>query len=197
MRYEGGGKRLFDLLGAAALLALLAPLLALAGLAVLLVLGRPVLFRQCRSGRHGRPFTLLKLRSMAAGPGADAARLGRFGRLLRASAVDELPQLLNVLRGEMSLVGPRPLPPEYLPLFSPAQAARLRVRPGLAGLAQAAGRNTLPWGPRLALDAAYAERQTLAGDLRLLARCGALALRGRGASAPGHATMPAFRGEAD
>ncbi len=197
MRYEGGGKRLFDLLGAAALLVLLAPLLALAGLAVLLVLGRPVLFRQCRSGRHGRPFTLLKLRSMAAGPGADAARLGRFGQLLRASAVDELPQLLNVLRGEMSLVGPRPLPPDYLPLFSPAQAARLRVRPGLAGLAQAAGRNTLPWGPRLALDAAYAKRQTLAGDLRLLVRCGLLALRGRGASAPGHATMPAFRGEAD
>jgi lipopolysaccharide/colanic/teichoic acid biosynthesis glycosyltransferase len=197
VRYDRWGKRLFDVLGAATLLVLLAPLLALAGLAVLVVLGRPVLFRQCRSGLAGRPFTLLKFRSMAAGPGADAARLGRFGRLLRASAVDELPQLVNVLRGEMSLVGPRPLPPEYLALFSPAQAARLRVRPGLAGLAQAAGRNALPWTPRLALDAEYAVRQTLAGDLRLLARCGLLVLRGRGAAAPGHATMPAFRGEAE
>jgi lipopolysaccharide/colanic/teichoic acid biosynthesis glycosyltransferase len=197
VRYDRWGKRLFDMLGAAALLVLLAPLLALAGLAVLVVLGRPVLFRQCRSGLAGRPFTLLKFRSMAAGPGPDAARLGRFGRLLRGSAVDELPQLVNVLRGEMSLVGPRPLPPEYLALFSLAQAARLRVRPGLAGLAQAAGRNALPWAPRLALDAEYALRQTLAGDLRLLARCGLLVLRRRGAAAPGHATMPAFRGEAE
>jgi len=195
--YEAGGKRLFDLGGAAALVLLLAPLLVMVGLAVACALGRPVLFRQQRSGRHGQPFTLLKFRSMAAGPGEDAARLGRFGRALRVSALDELPQLLNVLRGEMSLVGPRPLPPDYLPLFSPAQAARLRVRPGLAGLAQAAGRNALPWGKRLALDAAYAARQSLAGDLVLLARCALLVLRGRGVSAPGHATMPAFRGDAE
>ena len=195
--YEAGGKRLFDLGGAAALVLLLAPLLVMVGLAVACALGRPVLFRQTRSCRHGQPFTLLKFRSMAAGPGEDAARLDRFGRALRVSALDELPQLLNVLRGEMSLVGPRPLPPDYLPLFSPAQAARLRVRPGLAGLAQAAGRNALPWGRRLALDAAYAARQSLAGDLVLLARCALLVLRGRGVSAPGHATMPAFRGDAE
>jgi lipopolysaccharide/colanic/teichoic acid biosynthesis glycosyltransferase len=195
--YERWGKRLLDVAGAAALLLLLAPVLALVGLAVLGVLGHPVLFRQARSGRHGRPFTLLKFRSMAHGPGEDAARLGRFGRALRASALDELPQLLNVLRGEMSLVGPRPLPPDYLPLFSAAQAARLRVRPGLAGLAQAAGRNALPWGPRLALDAEYAARQSLCGDLRLLARCGLLVLRGKGVAAPGNATMSAFRGGAE
>ncbi|CAA9278883.1 MAG: Lipid carrier : UDP-N-acetylgalactosaminyltransferase [uncultured Craurococcus sp.] len=195
--YERGGKRLLDLAGAGILLLLLAPLLGLVALAVGASLGRPVLFRQERAGQGGRPFTLLKFRSMAAGPGSDAQRLGRFGRWLRASALDELPQLLNVLRGEMSLVGPRPLPMAYTPLFSPAQAMRLRVRPGLAGLAQAAGRNALPWGPRLALDARYAARQSLGGDLALMLRCAQLVLRGRGATAPGHATMPAFRGEAD
>jgi lipopolysaccharide/colanic/teichoic acid biosynthesis glycosyltransferase len=195
--YKRGGKRLLDLIGAGGLLLLLAPVLGLVALAVRMRLGRPVLFRQERAGRGGRPFTLLKFRSMAAGPGGDAERLSRFGRLLRASALDELPQLVNVLRGEMSLVGPRPLPIEYGPRYSSAQAARLRVRPGLAGLAQAAGRNALPWEPRLALDARYAARQSLGGDLALMLRCTVLVLRGRGASAPGHATMPAFRGEAD
>ena len=114
--YRRWGKRGFDLLGAAVLLLLAAPVLALAAGAVLLALGRPVLFRQLRAGHAGKPFRVLKLRSMRAGPGDDAARLGRFGRALRASALDELPQLWNVLRGEMSLVGPRPLPMEYLPL---------------------------------------------------------------------------------
>ena len=156
--YERWGKRAVGpASGAAALLALLAPVLALVALAVLLALGRPVLFRQARAGRGGRPFVLLKFRSMAEGPGEDAARLSRFGRALRASALDELPQLLNVLRGEMSLVGPRPLPPAYLALYTERQARRLRVRPGLAGLAQAAGRNAVPWERRLALDARYAD----------------------------------------
>ena len=195
--YEQGGKRCLDLLGAAALVVVLAPVLAATALVVLVVLGRPVLFRQERAGRGGQPFTLLKLRSMAPGDGPDAARLGRFGRALRTSALDELPQLLNVLRGEMSLVGPRPLPLAYTALYAPAQARRLLVRPGLAGLAQAAGRNALPWPARLALDARYAARQTLGGDLRLILRCGLLVLRGRGATAPGHASMPAFRGEAE
>src|SRR5690349_20166305 len=107
---EPRGKRLFDILFAAVLLLLAAPLLALAALGVLCALGRPVLFRQLRAGRDGAPFCLLKLRSLREGPGEDAARLGRFGRALRASGLDELPQLVNVLRGEMSLVGPRPLP---------------------------------------------------------------------------------------
>src|SRR4051794_26625287 len=194
--YERWGKRAFDIAGAAVLLLLAAPLLAAAALGVLLVLGRPVLFRQRRTGRGGVPFTLVKLRSLAPGPGPDAARLGRFGRWLRASAVDELPQLLNVLRGEMSLVGPRPLPPEYDARFTPAQAARTRVRPGLCGLAQAAGRNAVPWQRRLALDARYAgAAPRLRGDLAILWRCGLVLLRRQGVSAPGHATMPAFPAE--
>lgn len=192
--YGRWGKRAADVLGATALLLLLAPLLALVAGAVLLALGRPVLFRQTRSGLGGRPFTLLKFRSMAAGPGPDAARLSRFGRVLRASALDELPQLLHVLRGEMGLVGPRPLPPDYLARFTPRQAGRLRVRPGLAGLAQAAGRNAVPWDRRLELDARYAAGPTPAGDAAILARCLLVVLRGRGVAAPGHATMPEFRG---
>ncbi len=193
--YERWGKRALDCAAAALLLALLAPLMGLVALAVLLALGRPVLFRQARAGRGGRPFVLLKFRSMAEGPGEDAARLRRFGRALRASALDELPQLLNVLRGEMSLVGPRPLPPEYLALYTARQAWRLRARPGLAGLAQAAGRNAVPWGRRLALDARYAGRPVRLGtDALVLLRCLGVVLRGQGASAPGHATMPAFGG---
>jgi lipopolysaccharide/colanic/teichoic acid biosynthesis glycosyltransferase len=195
--YERWGKRVFDVAGAALLLALLAPVLALLALAVLLALGRPVLFRQARAGRGGRPFVLLKFRSMAEGPGDDAARLSRFGRALRASALDELPQLLNVLRGDMSLVGPRPLPTAYGALYTERQARRLAVRPGLAGVAQAAGRNAVPWKRRLALDARYAARRpSLRGDALILAHCVGVILRGRGASAPGHATMPAFRGDA-
>jgi lipopolysaccharide/colanic/teichoic acid biosynthesis glycosyltransferase len=194
--YERWGKRALDAAGAALLLALLAPLMALVALAVLLALGRPVLFRQERAGRGGRPFVVLKFRSMGQGPGGDAARLGRFGRALRASALDELPQLLNVLRGEMSLVGPRPLPPGYVALYMERQARRLRARPGLAGLAQAAGRNAVPWGRRLALEARYAERPARFGaDALILLRCLGVVLRGRGANAPGHATMPAFGGD--
>jgi lipopolysaccharide/colanic/teichoic acid biosynthesis glycosyltransferase len=153
-----------------------------------------VLFRQERAGRGGVPFILLKLRSMRTGPGDDAARLTAFGRALRASAVDEAPQLWNVLRGEMSLVGPRPLPMAYLPLYTARQARRLAVRPGLCGLAQAAGRNAVPWAEKLELDARYAEAPSLRGDLRIIWRCMGVLLRGEGVSAPGHATAPAFEG---
>jgi len=191
------GKRALDVAGAALLLAAGAPLLAAAALAVLLVLGRPVLFRQERAGRGGVPFTLLKLRSMAPGEAADAERLGRFGRALRASALDELPQLWHVLRGEMSLVGPRPMPMAYLPLYSARQRARLAVRPGLCGLAQAAGRNAVPWGLRLRLDAAYVRRASLRLDLAIMLACARLLLRGRGVAAPGQATMAPFSGAAE
>jgi lipopolysaccharide/colanic/teichoic acid biosynthesis glycosyltransferase len=194
---EYRGKRVFDLAGAALALALVSPLLGLAALGVRLTLGRPVLFRQARMGLGGRPFTLLKLRSMRAGPGEDGTRLTRFGRLLRASAVDELPQLVNVLRGEMSLVGPRPLPCEYRAHFTAAEAARLAVKPGLCGLAQAGGRNAVPWRQRLALDAHYTQQVSLAGDLAIMLRCGGVLLRGEGVSAPGHATMPVLRGFAE
>lgn len=189
------GKRALDVAGAAALLLLAAPLLAAAALGVLLALGRPVLFRQYRAGRRGEPFLLLKLRSMAPGQGDDAARLGRFGRALRASALDELPQLWNVLRGEMSLVGPRPLPLAYGPLYSARQRMRLAVRPGLCGLAQAAGRNAVPWGLRLRLDATYVRRVSLRLDLAIMLACALLVLRGRGVTAPGHATMAPFAGQ--
>ncbi|UFN50496.1 sugar transferase [Roseomonas sp. OT10] len=188
-------KRPLDILGAALLLLPALPLLALAALGVWLTLGRPVLFRQCRSGRDGVPFTLLKLRSMrpspagaAFDPATDAVRLTRFGRWLRASALDELPQLWNILRGEMSLVGPRPLPPDYLPLYSPRQRIRLRVRPGLLGLAQARGRNALGWTERLEWDARYAVRVTFLGDVAAAAGSLAVLLRGRGTRSPGHAT---------
>lgn len=194
--YARCGKRAFDLLGAALLLAALAPAMAAIAMGVRLALGRPVIFRQMRAGRGGAPFAVLKFRTLREGPGDDAARMTRLGRALRALALDELPQLLNVLRGEMSLVGPRPLPLDYLPLYAPRQALRLAVRPGLAGLAQAAGRNAVGWAARLELDARYAEAPPrFLRDLALLLRCAALAATGRGAAAPGHASMPPFRGE--
>lgn len=188
--YERFGKRLGDLALSALALLLLSPLLLGVALAVRLALGRPVLFRQERAGRDGAPFTLLKFRSMRDGPGTDAERLTRFGRRLRASALDELPQLLNVLRGEMSLVGPRPLPVAYLARYTPRQASRMRVRPGLAGAAQAAGRNALPWPERLELDARYALAVTAGADLRAALGTARILLSGRGVHAPGHATMP-------
>jgi lipopolysaccharide/colanic/teichoic acid biosynthesis glycosyltransferase len=193
--YSAGGKRLLDLLGAAALLLLLAPvLMAVAGL-VRARLGAPVLFRQTRAGRAGAPFAVLKFRTMRDGPGEDAERLTPLGRRLRALALDELPQLVNVLRGEMSLVGPRPLPLDYVARYTPRQAERLRVRPGLCGLAQSMGRNAVPWEARLEWDARYAARVTLAGDVRIALRCLRVLVSGKGVSAPGHATMPAFTGE--
>jgi lipopolysaccharide/colanic/teichoic acid biosynthesis glycosyltransferase len=191
--YRRFGKRGFDLIAAALLIVALAAPMAAVALAVRVALGRPVLFRQRRAGRHGVPFTVLKFRTLRDGLGDDAERMTSLGRALRAVALDELPQLVNVLRGEMSLVGPRPLPTDYLPRYSQRQTLRLAVRPGLAGLAQAAGRNTVPWEARLELDAIYAETPArLRRDLTLLLRCAALAVAGRGATAPGHATMPSF-----
>lgn len=178
--YERGGKRVLDIAGAALLLALLAPVIAATALAVLIVLGRPVLFRQARMGRGGVPFTLIKFRSMVEGTGPDVARLGRFGRALRASALDELPQLLHVLRGAMSLVGPRPLLPADAARYTPRQRLRLQVRPGLTGLAQIGGRNALAWDDRLERDARYVETVSLRGDLAILLRTPAVLLEGRG-----------------
>lgn len=187
--YALWGKAAFDRGVAVLVLVLGAPVFVLLALVVLLALGRPILFRQRRAGRHGAPFTLLKFRSMREGEAPDAARLGRFGRWLRASALDELPQMVNVLRGEMSLVGPRPLPCDYTPLFSAAEAERLRVKPGLLGLAQAKGRNAVPWAERLAFDGHYA-RQTaeFTADMKLILACAALLLSGHGVTMPGHAT---------
>jgi lipopolysaccharide/colanic/teichoic acid biosynthesis glycosyltransferase len=192
--YALWGKALLDRVVAALVLVLGAPILALLALAVLLALGRPILFRQRRAGLHGAPFTLLKFRSMRAGEAPDAARLSRFGRWLRASGLDELPQMVNILRGEMSLVGPRPLPCEYTPLFSETEARRLWVRPGLFGLAQAEGRNALPWSRRLAFDVQYADQKPeFVTDVRIALACCALLLRGHGATMPGHATSASLQ----
>ncbi|MFN9090527.1 MAG: sugar transferase [Alphaproteobacteria bacterium] len=192
--YALWGKAWLDRVVAALVLLLAAPAFLLLALAVLLALGRPILFRQSRAGRHGAPFTLLKFRSMREGAAPDAARLGRFGRWLRASGFDELPQMINILRGEMSLVGPRPMPCDYTPLFSATEARRLWVTPGLFGLAQAEGRNALPWARRLACDVHYAVRRAeFTTDLKLAIACCALLLRGQGTAMPGHATSPSLR----
>ena len=192
--YRQYGKRAVDGLGAGLLLLLAMPLLAAAALAVLLVLGRPVLFRQERAGQDGKPFQVLKLRSMRDGPGDDAARLTRFGRALRASALDELPQLWNVLRGEMSLVGPRPLIMEYLPLYSPEQARRHEARPGITGWAQVNGRNAISWDDKFELDVWYVDHRSLWLDVRILCLTVRKVLARDGISAAGEAFMPAFTG---
>lgn len=197
MIYARFGKPMLDRVGAAVFLVVLAPLLGVVALLVWRGLGRPLLFRQARAGRGGAPFTLLKFRSMAEGSAPDAERLGSFGNRLRASGLDELPQLVNVLRGQMSLVGPRPLPTAYVPHYSPRQALRLRVKPGLAGPGVAAGRNAVDWPCRLELDATYALAEpSLRRDAVLVFGTVQVWLRGAGVSAPGHATMPPFQGAA-
>jgi lipopolysaccharide/colanic/teichoic acid biosynthesis glycosyltransferase len=196
---SGSLKRGVDLvIGLPALLVSL-PLQAAVGALVAARLGRPVLFRQLRPGLHGQPFELLKFRTMhpvdpARGWTDDAARLTRFGRLLRSTSLDELPALWNVVRGDMSLVGPRPLLMHYLPLYSAEQARRHDVRPGLTGLAQVSGRNGLGWPERLRLDVEYVDRRSLALDLRILVATAASVLRREGITAEGHATVPEFTG---
>ena len=201
--YRRFGKRAADLAGAALGLILTAPVALAVAVAVRLSLGRPVLYRQLRPGLGGRPFALWKFRTMrqstdAAGrPLPDADRLGRFGRWLRRTSLDELPELVNVLRGEMSLVGPRPLLMEYLPRYDAVQARRHEVRPGITGWAQVHGRNAVAWEERFALDVWYVDHLSARLDLRILARTVAQVLRGRGVSARGHATMPRFGEEGE
>lgn len=193
-------KRLFDVLLSFGLLLVLAlPLLLLSGL-VRCKLGSPVLFRQVRPGLHGRPFMMIKFRTMTDERGADgellpdARRLTSFGRFLRATSLDELPELWNVLRGEMSLVGPRPLLMEYLPLYSPEQARRHEVRPGITGWAQVNGRNALNWEERFKLDIWYVDHRSLWLDLRILWLTVRKVIVREGISAQGEATMPRFTG---
>ena len=187
-------KRIFDVAMASLLLVVLSPLLALTALLVLCSLGSPVLFRQPRPGRDGRVFTLLKFRTMRSGAGSDAERLTKLGRFLRRTSLDELPTLLNVVRGDMSLVGPRPLLMEYLPLFSPEQARRHQVLPGITGWAQVSGRNALTWEEKLSLDVWYVDHASFRLDLTILAKTVATVFTGRGVAAPGAATMGRFRG---
>lgn len=197
-RYEAG-KRVFDLAAASAALVVSLPVMAITAAAVAVRHGRPVIFAQQRPGLDGRIFTLYKFRTMrVAGPGdgpdSDAARLTTFGRWLRSTSLDELPTLWNVIRGDMSLVGPRPLLPEYLERYTPQQARRHDVRPGITGYAQVNGRNTVDWAERLRLDVEYVERRCARLDARILAATVLAVLRRDGISAEGHATMPVFRG---
>lgn len=193
-------KRLLDVFVAGTVLLLLSPVIAATAAAVAVFLGRPVLFRQVRPGRLGRPFTLAKFRTMtdARGPdGAllpDAQRLTPFGAWLRRTSLDELPQLWNVLRGDMSLVGPRPLLMEYLPLYSPEQARRHEVRPGITGWAQVSGRNEVPWAERFVLDVWYVDNRSFLLDLRILLLTVARVFRRQGITQQGQATADYFRG---
>lgn len=193
-------KRLFDFAVAATLLLVLWPLLLLLALLIRWKMGPPALFRQQRPGRNGQPFILLKFRTMrdANGPDGqplpDAERLTPLGEFVRRSSLDELPQLLNVLRGDMSLVGPRPLLMEYLPLYNARQARRHEVRPGITGWAQVNGRNALGWPEKLEMDAWYVENRSFLLDLRILLLTVKRVLARSGISQPGAATMEKFRG---
>ena len=200
--YRRFGKRALDVALVLLSLPLTLPLMAVLAFAVRRRLGTPVIFRQTRPGLHAQPFTLCKFRTMTDARDAsgtllaDGERLTAFGRWLRATSLDELPELWNVLTGEMSLVGPRPLLVEYLPRYTPEQARRHDVRPGLTGWAQVHGRNALNWEDRFARDGEYAARLSLALDLRILALTVARVLRRDGISAAGEATMPLFMGSA-
>jgi lipopolysaccharide/colanic/teichoic acid biosynthesis glycosyltransferase len=193
-------KQVIDVMVSLALVATLFPLLLLIGVAILLTTGRPVFFRQTRSGRNGVEFTLVKFRTMAEtlDPAGclleDAARLTRLGRWIRATSLDELPQLWNVLTGTMSLVGPRPLLPQYLGRYSEFQRRRLEVTPGITGWAQIHGRNALAWEPRFALDVWYVDNWSLPLDFRILALTFVRVVKREGISAGEHATMPEFQG---
>lgn len=182
------------------MLVLLSPVLLVVAILVRRKLGRPVLFTQVRPGLHGRPFHMVKFRTMRDGtdrnghPLPDAERMTPFGAKLRATSLDELPELWNVLRGDMSLVGPRPLLMQYLPLYSPEQARRHDVRPGVTGWAQINGRNTLGWNEKFALDTWYVDHRSFLLDLRILWLTVRKVVRRDGISADGEATMTLFTG---
>ena len=197
--YRRRGKRVVDVVGALGILIITAPVQVAAAVAVRRALGSPVLYRQPRPGLDGRPFVLLKFRTMSDARDArlellsDAERLGRLGRFLRATSIDELPEAWNVLKGDMSLVGPRPLLMEYLPLYSAEQARRHDVRPGITGWAQVNGRNALSWEDKFSLDVWYVDHVSLSLDVRILWRTIILVLRRRGIAAEGQATMEKFK----
>jgi lipopolysaccharide/colanic/teichoic acid biosynthesis glycosyltransferase len=197
-RVQAHLKRVFDVVVSATALVVLAPVMGLIALAVWRTMGRPVLFRHVRPGLHGKPFVMYKFRTMRDLRDAegkllpDEARLTPFGRWLRSTSLDELPELVNVLRGEMSLVGPRPLLMEYLDRYTPEQARRHEVKPGITGWAQIHGRNNLSWDERFKLDVWYVDNWSLWLDVKILWRTLWMVLRREGISAQGHATMPRF-----
>lgn len=198
--YGRYGKRVFDLVSASIALILLSPILLFVAVLIGLRLGRPILFRQQRPGLAGTPFTLYKFRTMHDRRDengnllADDERLSFLGRRLRAASLDELPELFNVVRGDMSLVGPRPLLMRYLDRYTGDEMRRHDVLPGVTGWAQIHGRNAVTWSDRFQLDLWYVEHRSLWLDLRILGKTAWMVLKGDGISAPGHATMPEFRG---
>ena len=196
-------KRVLDIIASVVLLVVLGPVIAITALLVRSKLGSPVIFAQQRPGRDGRIFTVYKFRSMLdAAPGgsdvdtvgSDADRLTRFGRILRSSSIDELPELVNVLLGQMSIVGPRPLLVEYLPRYNSEQARRHEVRPGITGWAQVNGRNAVSWDERFEMDVWYVDHRSFLLDLRILVMTVTTVFRREGVSAAGHATMEPFGG---
>lgn len=200
MRLYDSVKRGIDVLGSTVGMAAVAPVMGATALAVALSMGRPVFFMQERPGLFGEPFMLIKFRTMKPPePGSDAigtdeARITAVGQFLRATSLDELPTLLNVLRGDMSLVGPRPLLMRYLERYSPEQARRHEVRPGITGWAQVNGRNAIGWDEKFALDLWYVDNRSLTVDIKILAMTLLKVLRRDGISQQGHVTMPEFMG---
>ena len=193
-------KRAFDIAASTSALVVLSPVLAITAYKVKKELGSPVLFRQTRPGLHGRPFEMIKFRTMKDATDKegnalpDSERLTDFGKKLRASSLDELPELWNVLKGDMSLVGPRPLLMEYLPLYNAEQAKRHNVRPGVTGYAQVNGRNSLSWEDKFKLDTWYVEHQSLWLDMKILLKTVKKVIIKDGISAEGEATMTKFTG---
>jgi lipopolysaccharide/colanic/teichoic acid biosynthesis glycosyltransferase len=198
--YRRRGKRLFDLLLALPGVVLLAPLMSLLAALVRIKLGSPIFFDQLRPGLEGKPFKLYKFRTMTNAKDKDGKllpderRLTKFGRFLRSTSLDELPELINVLKGEMSLVGPRPLLMEYLPLYSPEQARRHEVLPGITGWAQVNGRNAISWEEKFKLDVWYVDNVSLWLDLKILWMTFVKIFKRDGINAEGHVTMPKFTG---
>ncbi len=194
-------RRAADVAAATVGLALSAPLIGAAALAIRATMGRGVFYVQQRNGLHGQPFGILKLRTMRAPqPGRDATeydneRLTALGRFLRSTSVDELPTFVNLLRGDLTLVGPRPLPTAYWPRYTPAQRRRFEVKPGITGLSQVNGRNAMDWSTRLRYDVHYVDTRSLAGDLRILARTIPTVLSRRGVESTDGVPMAEFRGD--
>ena len=194
------GKRTFDVFMSLAIAVVVSPVLILVAALVRWRLGAPVIFRQERAGLMGKPFNIFKFRTMSQRTDqygklhSDENRITRLGRFLRMASLDELPQIFNVLRGEMSLVGPRPLYVHYIPRYSQTQRRRLQVRPGITGLAQVMGRNNLPWEERLSLDVQYVDTASFLLDLRILGLTFIRVVRRTGISQDGHATMTEFIG---
>ena len=187
-------KRVIESLAVIVTAPLWVPIAALVAVAILAFNGSPILFRQERAGKNGRVFTMLKFRTMRGGDGTDAERLTRLGRFLRATSLDELPQLLHVLSGKMALVGPRPLPARYLPRYSPEQALRHEVRPGITGWAQVNGRNALSWEEKFRLDVWYVDNRSLLFDLKILFLTVFKTASRDGINPPGSDTMDEFLG---